>query len=50
MKRFLHKGSGETLIHSLWKIGISGDHPIALFFIRHRNRHSDFKRPAGKLS
>jgi len=34
MKRFLHKGSGETLIHSLWKIGISGDHPIALFFIR----------------
>ncbi|MFA5746567.1 MAG: glucoamylase family protein [Candidatus Paceibacterota bacterium] len=33
MKGFLHGGSGETLIHYLWKIGISGNYPVALFFI-----------------
>ena len=33
MNKFLHRYSQETLIHSLWKIGVSGDYPIALFFI-----------------
>jgi cellobiose phosphorylase len=33
MKEFLHRRSGETLIHSLWKMGISGNYPIALFFV-----------------
>jgi len=34
MKGFLHRRSGYPLIHSLWKMGISGNYPIALFFIR----------------
>jgi len=33
-KEFLYKKSGEPFINSLWKMGISGNYPIALFFIR----------------
>ncbi|MFA6336645.1 MAG: glucoamylase family protein [Candidatus Paceibacterota bacterium] len=33
-KGFLHKKPENQLIHCLWKMGISGDNPIALFLIR----------------
>ena len=33
-KEFLRKKPENPLIHSLWKMGISGDNPIALFLIR----------------
>jgi len=33
MREFLHGRSEETLIHYLWKIGVSGNYPVALFFV-----------------
>ncbi|MFA5249113.1 MAG: glucoamylase family protein [Candidatus Paceibacterota bacterium] len=33
-KEFLHRASDEPLVRSLWKVGISGNYPLVLFFIR----------------